>query len=65
MTKNYRIIALAIVNVCMAFGCGYIFAQWLSGQVPTGEHFFFIFVFLLGFTLFVMLVREQLWPGEM
>jgi hypothetical protein len=49
----------------MAFGCGYIFAQWLSGQVPTGEHFFFIFVFLLGFTLFVMLVRGQLWSGEM
>ncbi len=65
VTKNYRIIALAIVNVCTAFGCGFIFAQWLSGRAPTGEDFFFIFIFVLGFTLFVTLVRGQLWFREM
>ena len=60
MTKNYRIIALAFVNVSLAFLCGVSFGPWLpwlSGRDAPGN-FFLVFILLVGFSVLVMIVRR-------
>jgi hypothetical protein len=65
MTKNYRTISLAFVLVIVAFFCGVDFAGWLSGRdAITGApfrslHLGLIFVLLVGFYMFVAIVRSK------
>ena len=65
MTKNYRTISLAFVLVIVAFLCGVDFAGWLSGRdAITGAPFSFlhhelIVLLLVGFAMFVAIVRSK------
>ena len=59
MTKNYRIIALTIVNVSLAFLCGVSFGPWLPwlSLHDAPGNFFLVFILIVGFSVLVMVVR--------
>jgi len=60
MSKNSRIIGLALVNSFLAFLCGASFGPWLpllSGASNPPGNFLIVFFLLLGLTVFIMVVR--------
>lgn len=60
MSKNYRLIALAIVNTCLAFVCGVSFAPWVPLGHEAPGNLLALFVLLGGLTVFIMIVRGEL-----
>jgi hypothetical protein len=59
MTKNHRIIVIALVNSFMAFLCGVSFGPWLPWLTvrEAPGNLLVVFILLIGLSVLVMVVR--------
>jgi hypothetical protein len=60
MSRNFRIIGLALVNSLLAFLCGVSFGPFFPGRPEAPGNLAVVFSLVLGLTLFIMLVRGEL-----